>query len=410
MSNKKITIVNTLKRKYAAFLKRINHSLKKFSVRKTTKKHVQSVDKNILLKHGWFVIRIAIIAFFIGLNIVLGKAFFAQNKIGIPFPIASLLLRYGIIPGNEIVIEQLTNPYKKEIVLEASDIIAEVNKVRREHDLPEVTPNTKLATAAATLLDEVADHEYDLQAEGNYTPLADVLAAVKYNYAWVHHNALVGPLSPEAVVTAWLSDDAQSKALLTEEFTDIGLSVQVVDTSFMGKAGVIVQLLAQPQAAVKPATIQSQPEKRAGQPKQLKEFDDLAVVEALNQYRGTHKVASLNVNNDLCVYAEKRVQDLLANGGLDGHAGFIADFDAEESPIGIRSYSGTTIAENLASQYCVNGTTGETIFAEHPTQLVEWCFDSSQKGHREAQLSSEFRDVCVRHGDNMYVVIFGDPH
>lgn len=410
MSNKKTTIANTLKSNYSAFLKSIKNVLKKLKVRKNTKKHIQNGDQSVLLKHGWFIVRIAIIAFFIGLNIVLGKAFFSQNKIGIPFPVASFLMRYGIIPGNEIVLEQLTNPYKKEIVLEADDIIAEINKVRREHDLPEVTPNEKLATAAATLLEEVAEHEYDLQAKGDYTPLADVLKTVKYNYAWVHHNALVGPLSPEAVVTAWLSDDAQSKALLTKEFTDIGLSVQVVDTSFMGKAGVIVQLLAQPQAAAVPATIQSKPEQQAGKPKRLEEFDDLAVVEALNQYRATHKVASLNVNNDLCVYAEKRVQDLLANGGLDGHAGFIADFDAEEPPIGIRSYSGTTIGENLASQYCVNGTTGQTIFAEHPTQLIEWCFDSSQKGHREAQLSPEYRDVCVRHGDNMYVVIFGDPN
>lgn len=409
MLHKKISIVSTLKLKYKQLKKKSAKVLKRLSVRKKKPVRAYAPEGSLVRNHIWFIFRIATIAFFIGLNIVLAKAFVAQNKIGIPFPIASLLLRYGIVPGNEVVLEQLTNPYKKEIILEADDIIAEVNKVRREHDLPELTANEKLATAAATLLEEVAENNYDLQLKGNSTPLADVLAAVKYQYAWVHHNALVGPLSPAAVVTAWLSDDAQSKALLAKEFTDIGLSVRVVDTSFMGKAGVIVQLLAQPQVAVRPANSQTQPRTQPGQPKKLVEFDDAQVVRALNEYRSTHGIPALSVNDHLCVYAEKRVQDLLAFGGLDGHAGFIADFEAEEPPVGIRSYKGTTIGENLASQYCVNGTTGETIFAEHPTQLIEWCFDSSQKGHREAQLSSSYRDVCVRHGNNMYVVIFGDP-
>ncbi|NCS97424.1 MAG: hypothetical protein GW762_02440 [Candidatus Pacebacteria bacterium] len=411
MLRKKNTIANTLKGEPRSFFKRLKTFSKKFQKRLHGLHFSWSKVPGFKLwqRYGWFVSRIVVIAFFIGLNISLSKAFLSQNKIGIPIPIATLLLQYGIIPGEEVTLEQLTNPYQKEIVLEASDIIVEINKVRQEHNLPALVVNDKLATAAATLLSEVADNEYDLEVEGDYTPLADVLSGVGYKYDWVHHNALVGPLSPEAVVTAWLSDDAQSQALLTEEFTDIGLSVQVVNTSFMGKAGVIVQLLAQPQAAVPAATIQSQPVVQNKKPTRLEEFDDAEVVQALNDYRATHQVGSLNINDDLCVYAQKRVQDLLALGSLDGHAGFIADFDAEESPIGIRNYSGTTIGENLASQYCINGTTGETIFAEHPTQLIEWCFDSSQKGHREAQLSHDYKDVCVRHGNNMYVVIFGDP-
>lgn len=259
------------------------------------------------------------------------------------------------------------------------------------------------------LLADIAEYDYDLQAEGELTPLADVLSEVNYNYAWVHNNALVGPLSPEAVVTGWMSDETQAKAILTEEFSEIGLAVEIVETPFMGKAGAIVQLLAQPQVANRAAS-SAPAEIRREQPKRLAEFTDQEVFEALNQYRLTHKLHELQLNSNLCTYAEKRVQDLLAHGSLDGHAGFQADFEADEPPVGIRDYNGTTIGENLASQYCLNGTTGETIFAEHPTQLIEWCFDSSQKGHREAQLSQEYRDVCVRHGDNMYVVIFGDPN
>lgn len=420
MSRKMSSTANTLRRK----LKKLVSRFTKKSAR--LRKRIQSVFHRVPKKqtrrsfpglalwqrYGWFISRVAVIAFFVGLNISLGKAFVAQNQVGIPIPIATLLLQYGIIPGKEITVEQLTNPYKKEIFLEASDIIASINEVRAENDLPELEANDKLATAAARMLDEIATYEYDLDAEGEVTPLVDILDDSGYQYAWVHNNALVGPLSPAAAITAWLSDDDQAKALLTPEFTDIGLAVQVVDTKFMGKAGVIVQLLAQPKQVVPASSTMmlssgQMADIHQGQPSKLVEFSDDALLEALNAYRATHGVHPLKLNYDLCTYAEKRANDLIANGGLDNHAGFIADFDAEEPPIGIAAYGGGSFGENLASQYCVNGTTGETIFAEHPTQLIEWCFDSSQKGHREAQLSKEYQDVCVRHGNNMYVVIFG---
>jgi hypothetical protein len=53
-------------------------------------------------------------------------------------------------------------------------------------------------------------------------------------------------------------------------------------------------------------------------------------------------------------------------------------------------------------------TTGQSFIAETGTALIEWCFDSSTKGHREAQLSATYKNVCVRHADGMYVVTFGD--
>ncbi|MBP9820298.1 hypothetical protein KBC79_06225, partial [Candidatus Woesebacteria bacterium] len=69
---------------------------------------------------------------------------------------------------------------------------------------------------------------------------------------------------------------------------------------------------------------------------------------------------------------------------------------------------GGGIGENLAHQYCKNMTTGDSLIAQTGTAIIEWCFDSSTKGRREAQLSTTFHNVCVRHGDHMYVVIFGE--
>lgn len=140
-----------------------------------------------------------------------------------------------------------------------------------------------------------------------------------------------------------------------------------------------------------------------------RDVSDEEVFTALNQYRADHQVHALVVDHNLCQYAEKRVQDLVKVGSLDNHEGFKQDFaDQTNLPEPIKNYSGGYIGENLASQYCINGTTGESFVAQTGAALIEWCFDSSQKGHREAQLNTRYNAVCVRHSQNMYVVIFGE--
>ena len=142
---------------------------------------------------------------------------------------------------------------------------------------------------------------------------------------------------------------------------------------------------------------------------QFPNISDQQVIQALNEYRLDHKVRTLNIDQHLCEYAEKRVADLVKNGSLDEHLGFKQDFaDQDNLPKAIQEYSGHSIAENLAHQYCENMTTGDSFIAQTGTAIIEWCFDSSTKGHREAQLNPDFENVCVRHGDHMFVVIFGD--
>lgn len=138
------------------------------------------------------------------------------------------------------------------------------------------------------------------------------------------------------------------------------------------------------------------------------EISNSSVLTAINQYRSDHQVHQLVEHASLCRYAEKRVQDLVAHGGLDEHAGFRADFADDKIPTQLEGYPGRTIGENLAYQYCINMQTEESFIANSAAALIEWCFDSSTKGHREAQLNPEFNNVCVRHQNGLFVVIFGD--
>lgn len=129
----------------------------------------------------------------------------------------------------------------------------------------------------------------------------------------------------------------------------------------------------------------------------------------LNAYRAAHKIPALVENQLLCQYAEKRVEDLIAYGGLDNHAGFTKDTENYETlPESLKQYPGGAIGENLAYQYCKNMTTGDSFIASTPQQLIEWCFDSSIRGHREAQLNPKYTAACVRNQQGYVVVIFGE--
>ena len=78
---------------------------------------------------------------------------------------------------------------------------------------------------------------------------------------------------------------------------------------------------------------------------------------------------------------------------LDAHAGFERDGDSGY----LFEVTGfNAVAENLA--YWPS--------AEYPNQVIEWGWDTSTEGHREAQLSDEYSHACLAGGDGFYVAIF----
>jgi uncharacterized protein YkwD len=353
-------------------------------------------------------IRLVVLAFFIGLNLVLGSYFLTQARVQVPRPVVEFMMRFGLIPGVDSVLNQLTISNSLEPLLEEQAIILRINQERIAAGLGELEEQPQLATISSRLWEALAASGYDLDSKALDGVLERSIKEVNYRYEWVSHHAMVGPLSTESVIAAWLGAEDPGAGILNPEFSQIGLTAQIIDDRQLGRVGVVVLVLGKPQQAggrrtqaTLPGTVQQQPA--------VREIPDSEVMEALNTYRQTHGRPLYQVSDQLCQYAEKRVQDLISFGGLDAHAGFKQDFeDKENPPVGIRDYSGRTIGENLAQQYCRNMQTGESFVANTGTSLIEWCFDSSTLGHREAQLSTQFKNFCVRHGRNMYVVIFGD--
>ena len=352
--------------------------------------------------------RLLIISFFAGINVVLGIYFLTQFQIPLPDQAVALLKRFNVYPQHYQT-RSSSNPWSApQPDLESAGLLKKLNETRVASGVGGLEESSALNQAAEKLFEVYQSENFDIDQVDSKV-LESILKESKYPYEWVSNNTIVGPLTIDSVISSWQGDDRQNQALLNGEFTQTGLYTQIINLNG-SKVGVVVHLLAKPlpqrgQAANRVPSATAVPRS----PETAPEISDGEVMQALNSYRANHGRAPLAVDENLCRYAEKRVQDLVAYGGLDGHEGFRKDFeDANNLPVGIKDYSGSRIGENLAHQYCRNMTTGESFVAQTGTALIEWCFDSSTKGHREAQLSTEFKNMCVRHGQRMYVVTFGN--
>jgi len=139
-----------------------------------------------------------------------------------------------------------------------------------------------------------------------------------------------------------------------------------------------------------------------------KEISEEELWQAMTEYRRDHKVPDLTRDENLCTYARKRVQDQLSlyaekkpaesypvptKYPLDAHNGFQKDAD---NGFVFEVTKRSMVAENLA--YWPTAT-----FAVH---VIEWGWDTSTEGHKEAQLSTEYTAGCLSGKQGFFVAIF----
>lgn len=369
------------------------------------------VERNKFLSNQYFT-RIVILCFFLGINIQLLPFFLKTNRIQLPEKILTALDFIGIVDKAELNFEYSPQGLQEKMPSLEPNILFE--KLNVERELRKKEPfeySQKLASAAAELLTEAEKYEFELQDRPFTEELRTALKNANYNFEHVSHNMVVGPLLEDAVIDAWLSSKQQTSALFEDDFKQVGLATKVIKTKYNETLGVTVQILGTefPQKTTATVTFtQPATQKSTAQKIVFPPISNNEVFAALNTYRESHGIHKLQSNEHLCAYAQKRVQDLIALGTLDNHDGFKRDFaDPENLPLAIQNYKGKKIAENLAYQHCRNMTTGDAFIAQTGTALIEWCFDSSTAGHKEAQLSREFSHACVGNGNGFFVIIFG---
>lgn len=139
-----------------------------------------------------------------------------------------------------------------------------------------------------------------------------------------------------------------------------------------------------------------------------KNFSESEIWAALGEYRKAHQRTTLEMDENLCIYARKRVDEHVSmmtsraeseypnpeKYPLDAHEGFKRDGDSGAL---FEITKRNMIAENLA--YWPS--------AQYPHHVIEWGWDTSTEGHREAQLSNDFSHGCISGKDGFYVAIFG---
>jgi len=103
---------------------------------------------------------------------------------------------------------------------------------------------------------------------------------------------------------------------------------------------------------------------------------DAGLLTAVNGFRNSNGVSLLSSSNSLCLIAEKRLSELIAQGSLDNHAGFNKFF---------------------SSQTEFNAM-GEIIFQSSSKQTAEYAVNEgwakSTAGHRENMLDPKWNYGC----------------
>lgn len=111
--------------------------------------------------------------------------------------------------------------------------------------------------------------------------------------------------------------------------------------------------------------------------------------EAMNNYRKAHNVQIIQKSDLLCGIAKNRADEQLANGKLDGHAGF----------------------EKYAKDQQEFSTMGEVLFGgvqpQYGVHIVEYGWDRSLTGHKEAIQDPSWNHGCGDIAGYFAVFIFG---
>jgi hypothetical protein len=285
----------------------------------------------------------------------------------------------SLITKTKTAVENTLAKSQQIVHFNQSQIVDSMQAVRQKIGLHKLVVDEKMCDQSATIFSLFEDKgslaKTDLKA---FCPQCSQKA-----YLVVEGNYAIPGQTP------WM-EKPETTALIEQEYSH--MCVYASDTSALLLLGSTKK------------NIQAVGETDAPQPKN---FTEGQLWQALVDYRHAHTKPDLLQSESLCVYARKRVAEHISMFGekpreeyknqdkypLDAHAGFERDGDSGY----VFEVTGfNAVAENLA--YWPS--------AEYPNQVIEWGWDTSTEGHREAQLSDEYSHACLAGGEGFYVAIF----
>lgn len=114
--------------------------------------------------------------------------------------------------------------------------------------------------------------------------------------------------------------------------------------------------------------------------------------DAINSYKRTNGLPEISQNGTLCQIAQNRANELVDKGELDGHAGF------EKYARGQQEF-------DSMDEILFGG-----VMPQLAVHIVEWGWDKSLTGHRNALQNREYTHGCGGIAGYFAVFIFGGGH
>ena len=286
--------------------------------------------------------------------------------------------------GWEIPSQSMTN-FIRSYIATPEDVIYHLNIVRSNQNLDTLETDDQLCTILSPYLSFNQTPE-DLI---NHCPGCQHLAVVQIS-SLARPNLIVDHITRQEVGSTVLGNAIYSHVCIIDQNAQFNLLF----------AGYAAPTASQPAVFVTPrtTTVQLKP----------KNFTEEELWVALTEYRRAHRRTTLSQDENLCQYARRRVDEHILNYAtmaesnypvpdkypLDAHAGFRRDGD---SNLLFDITKMKLVGENLA--YWPS--------AEYSHQVIEWGWDTSTEGHREAQLSEDFTHACLSGREGFFVAIFG---
>lgn len=143
-----------------------------------------------------------------------------------------LLLAVFLQPSTPVVKAGVSSPVNE------LQLIAKINDLRVDHNLPKLTANHLLSASALEKSNDIIDNDYWAHDSPNGLTFEHLMMRSGYKYSSAGENLAFGYETTDAVLTSWINSPSHLNTLLNPNYRHIGVSAEV--GNYQGVEGINV--------------------------------------------------------------------------------------------------------------------------------------------------------------------------
>jgi uncharacterized protein YkwD len=111
-------------------------------------------------------------------------------------------------------------------------LFVDVNKIRKENNLPELNISLELQQAAHLKTMDMIDNNYFAHVSPTSHKWSDFIKEQGYNYIYAGENLAKDYDNSKEIITAWLESPSHKENILNPDYTDTGIAVSFNKSDF----------------------------------------------------------------------------------------------------------------------------------------------------------------------------------